>query len=66
MLGKEYWRAGARKHLTSPQRNVGKPDIQRLLALVESQKLREILGNEVFGRSSVHERVYSHCVASGA
>ena len=49
----------ARKHLTSSHRNVGTPDIQRLLALVEfeSQKLRELLGNEVFGRSSVRERV---------
>ena len=35
----------AREHLTSPHRNVGKPDIQRLLARVEfeSHKLRELL-----------------------
>ena len=49
----------AREHLTSPHINFGKPDIQRLLAQVEfeSQKLRELFGNEVFGRSSVRERV---------
>jgi len=50
----------AREHLTSPHINFGKPDIQRLLAQVEfeSQKLRELLGDEVFGRSSIRERMF--------
>ena len=51
--------SGARKYLPSPHTKFGKPDIQGLLARVEfeSQKLCELFGNEVFGRSSVRERV---------
>ena len=45
--------SGSREHRTFLHRNVGKPDIQGLLARVkfESQKLCELFGNEVFGRA---------------
>ena len=45
----------ARRDLTSRHRKVSKPDIQRLLARVEfeSQKRRELFGDEVFWRARV-------------